>query len=416
MRARLLLLLLLPVLLAAPPARASDAPRDERVTTLAPFPRGLAIVDDELYVLCRGRVRGAGGVTAAIDDQAGTIYRVDPNRTGPIAGPPIDAVATNGTIFARPTSPPFRLWDREADPPWADRWTDRPYCTLRYHAATDSFYICGFSGIDKALTETDRVAFSKNLTDTVLRYDRRTGRWSEVERHDIAAGGTYPHHDPRANPPPHGWLNGPNNCLPLGDRLYAVAKDNSRLVEYDLRAIAASPDALPPASRVVMEAEVQVRGLGPQRYAGQSALAYRDGFLYIGYRTSSVILRIPLDDAFAPVEPIQAELVARFDPHDPVTHASANLTDMDFDAQGRLYVISAQPARVFRFRPDPANVFDARQGRRAPWLDLAAETGNASSKSENVLHHDGWLYITSGDGYDDPGAARGTVYRARIDD
>lgn len=32
----------------------------ERVTTIAPFPRGLAMVDGALYVLCRGRVRGAG--------------------------------------------------------------------------------------------------------------------------------------------------------------------------------------------------------------------------------------------------------------------------------------------------------------------------------------------------------------------
>ncbi|MHC5024083.1 MAG: hypothetical protein ACYTGG_09240 [Planctomycetota bacterium] len=200
------------VLLAAAAHAAASSPPVERVSTLVPFPRGLAMVDGDLYVLCRGRVRSAGGVSAQIEDQAGTIYVVDPDISEPIGRPRAsEAVRTNGTILARPVSPPFRLWDRTADPPQRDRLTDRPYCTLRWHEATQSFYLCAFSGIDKPRTPEDPVAFRKNLTDAVLRYDRRTQEWHEVERHEIEAGASYPHHDPAHHPPPHGWLNGPDN-------------------------------------------------------------------------------------------------------------------------------------------------------------------------------------------------------------
>jgi len=140
----------------------------------------------------------------------------------------------------------------------------------------------------------------------------------------------------------------------------------------------------------------------------------RDGWLYVGYRTSSVIVRIPLRGDGRPATPIRGQLLARFDPYDAATGVSADLTDMDFDDDGRLYVISAQPARVYRFTPDPKNVYDARDGREDPWADLAATTGNPSMKAENVLYHDGWLYVTSGDGYGDQ-VAGGTVYRVRVE-
>lgn len=357
----------------------------ERVTTAVPFPRGLAMVDDNLHVLCRGRAREAGGVTASIDDRAGSIYVVDTAIGEPATNKVVSAaVRQNAQLLARPTEPPFRLWDRTASPPQSDRRTDRPYCTLRYHAPTRSFYICAFSGIDLP-SQPGKPSFSKNASDAVLRYDLRTGRWHEVER--------------------SGWLYGPDNCLPLGDWLYAVAKDNSRLVRFDLRDLARDPEARPPVGELVTEHE----------WEGHSALAYRDGWLYVGYRTSSVIARLRLDDRYRPVTPIRFELVARFDPFDPVTRRSANITDMDFDERGRLYVVSAQPSRIFRFVPDPASVFDGRDGQAEPWLDLAALTGNARMKSENVLAHRGWIYVTSGDAYDYQQGADGAVYRARID-
>lgn len=416
MNREIFVFLLIGLLALAGGVAAETGPRVERVTTVVPFPRGLSVVDGELYVLARGRVRGAGGVSAAVEDRAGTLFRVDPGVGEPIDASPVGpAVRANGTVFAAPTAPPFRLWDRAARPPERDRWTDRPYCTLRYHDGTKSFYTCAFSGIDKP-KRPGNPSFSKNLTDAILRYDLRTRRWYEVERHDLEAGGSYPHHDPRHGPPPHGWLNGPDNCLPLGRWLYAVAKDNSVLVKYDLATLAEDPEAGPAPSEVVLGASVEVRGLGRQEYLGHSALAYRDGWLYLAYRTSSAIVRLPLDQGFAPVQPIVAELVARFDPYDPATGKSANLTDLSFDADGRLYVVSAQPSRVFRFFPDPAAVFDGRSGGAQPWADLAALTGNPRMKSENLLYYDGYLFVTSGDGYAYQQGAAGTVYRVEVGD
>ncbi|MHC4430060.1 MAG: hypothetical protein ACYS0D_15885, partial [Planctomycetota bacterium] len=326
-----------------------------------------------------------------------------------------ERVRSNGTVFARPQEPPFRLWDRTSNPPERDRFTDRPYCTLRFHEPTRSLYICAFSGIDKERTPEDPVAFSKNLADALLRFDLRTGRWHEVERHDIEAGGSYPHHDPQVHGAPAGWLNGPDNCLPLGRLLYAVAKDNSVLVRYDLGALIEDPEAGHPPGEVVFDRRVRVEGLGERVYDGHSALAFHEGWLYVGYRTSSVVVRLRLDEEFMPVEPVRVQLLARFGPFDPATNRSANITDMSFDEQGRLYVLSATPARIFRFRPDPGRVFDARDGGRAPWLDLARSTGNPAMKSENILCEGGWLYVTSGDGYDRRRGTQGTVYRLRLD-
>ena len=389
--------------------------RIERITTKVPFPRGLVMVDNELYVLCRGRVRGAGGVSAEINDQAGTIYCIDPTVTEPIdTGTVSNAVRNNGEVFARPTDPPFNLWDRSAEPPQSDRHTDRPYCGLRYDKHTKSFYICAFSGVDKP-RRPGKVSFSKNLTDAILRYDRRSDQWYEVERHRIQAGGNYPHHDPAHNEPPHGWLNGPDNCLALGDSLYAVSKDNSLLIRYDLREIQKDPEAGPPESHYVLGKDVAVTNAEIDGINGHSMLAYHDGWLYVGSRTSSVIVRFRLNDDLTPHRPIQVQLVARFDPYNPDTMRSANLTDMDFDDQGRLYVVSAKPSRIFRFKPDPENVFDARNGQSDPWADLATATNNPKMKSENVLYHDGWLYVTSGDGYAWQKGAAGTVYRVKVD-
>ena len=406
------------IVLVTVPAFAAGV-RVERVTTVAPYPRGLAVVDDAMYVLCRGRVRGpresapgTGGVSASVDDQAGTIYVIDPTIAEPIDAPVVSPrVRTNGRVFARPTAPPFRLWDPASDPPESDRSTDRPYCALRFDPATDNFYLCAFSGVDKPSAPDDRVRFSKNRTDAVLRYDRRTGRWYEVERH--APGAPYPDAGADHGPPPRGWLEGPDNCLVVADGLYVVAKDNSRLVRYDLTAVRADPEAGPPPGEVVLGDRIEIDGLGPRSYTGHSALAVHGDWLYVGYRTSSVIVRVPLDEHRRIRRPIVGQLVARFDPYDSATGRSANITDMTFDEQGRLYVVSAQPARVYRFTPDPARVFDARDGAAAPWVDLAVETGNASMKSENVLVHDGWLYVTSGDGYDYQSGADGTVYRVR---
>lgn len=384
----------------------------ERVSTRPPFPRGLQLVDGKLYVLCRGRVREYGGVSAEVEDQAGTLYVLDPAVAEPFeSGDPSPAVRDNGEVVALPTAPPFKLWDRTANPPTRDRETDRPYCGLTYHPGTQSFYICAFSGVDKPEAK-GKSTFSKNLTDAILRYDRRTEKWYEVERHDVEKGGLYPHHDPSRGKPPHGWLNGPDNCLAVGDWLYAVSKDNSLLVRYDLRALAKDPEAGAPPSEVVLGTEVTVQRGEKLRIEGHSALGHHDGWLYLATRTSSHVLRLELDDAHLPVQPLKAELVALFDPYDPETKKSANLTDMTIEREGNVYMVSAKPSRIYRFLPDPRRVHDARGGKVKPYIDLAALTGNPEMKSENALvDEQGRVYVTSGDAYAYQGGAGGVVWR-----
>jgi hypothetical protein len=400
---------------SSPPARepvaAVVADRVHRVSTAVPFPRGLVLLDDQLYVLARGRVRESGGVDGGIDDRAGTIYRVDPSVAEPISRAVVSGpVRNNGGVFAEPTEPPFKLFDRTAVPATRDRETDRPYCTLRYDPVSRNFFICAFSGIDKP--EGGGSVFSKNTHDAVMRFDTRTKTWHDVERHHLEAGGTYPHHDPSSHPPPHGWLNGPDNCLVVGHWLYCVAKDNSLLMAYDLREIAESPRAGPPDARWILDSNLTIRGEGLGQFHGHSMLAERDGYLYIGYRTSSVIARIPLGEDKLPLQPIVGELIAMFDPYDPRTKKSANLTDMAFGPDGDLYVISAQPARVYRFRPDPVRVFDGRSGASSAWADMAALTNNPRMKGENVLVDDaGNVFVTSGDAYDFQYGTGGTVYK-----
>jgi len=384
----------------------------ERITTKPPFPRGLQLVDGKLYVLCRGRVREYGGVSAEVEDQAGTLYVVDPGVSELFSGAePGDAVRENGTVLALPSAPPFRLWDRSAAPATRDRETDRPYCGLTYHAGTQSFYICAFSGVDKPEVK-GQSTFSKNLTDAILRYDLRTSKWYEVERHDIEKGGLYPHQDPARGKPPHGWLNGPDNCLAVGDSLYAVSKDNSLLVRYDLTALRQDPEAGAPPSEFVLGQEATLRKGEKIRLEGHSALGFHGGWLYLATRTSSHVVRLKLDETLLPVKPLVVELLARFDAYDPETKKSTNLTDMTIDRQGNVYLVSAKPSSIYRFTPDPKNVYDARGGKQKPYFNLAELTGNAQMKSENALvDEQGRVYVTSGDAYAYQGGAGGVVWR-----
>ena len=197
------------------------------------------------------------------------------------------------------------------------------------------------------------------------------------------------------------------------NELYVVGKDNSCLVRYDLSALAEDPNAGPPDSEWVLGSELYVEGLGRRSFLGHSALAHHDGWLYIAFRTTSEIVRIRLDDEGRPRRPTRAQLVARFQPWDPEERTSANLTDIMLDSEGRLYVLSAQPARVHRFVPDPRRVYDARDPERTrAWLDMAELTGNPRMKSENILIDDsGRLYITAGDAYDQQSGTGGVIYR-----
>lgn len=402
--------------------------RLERVSAGVPWPRGLAWVDGELVVLARGRHRNAGGVDHSIEDHTGHLYRVDPEVSEPVVRDQLAgaAVTANAGILARPDGSLFYLPDRSLDPA-ADTRMDRPYCTLIWDEASRNVFICGFSGVD--LPERK---FRKNATDSIHRYDLRTGRWYGVELHDASVVPTdqlgyvvsneyYPHHDPRTNPPPHGWLNGPDGGCVAGRYLYCAAKDNHVVVQYDLDAVRRDPEAGPPPSRPVLGSRVTVRhpvGERSMEVLGPSTAVARDGWLYVGYRTSSVVLRFPIEDDGALVEPAVGELIAVFEPWDAERGRSANLIDMAFNSRGELFVSCSQEGRVWKVgRPDPVRPFYGNdQGPRPtsapPFLDLAELTGKRTSIGNILFDPEDRLYICAGTYDTNSSQIAGVIYRA----
>ncbi len=296
--------LVLLVVVALPGAARGEG--ELRVLTKeVPFPRGLALADPDgdgeasLYVLSRGRSRGDGGADTGLDDQAGTLWEVDP--------------ATGQTrVFVRPTSPPFRLLDRTLPRATDDEQTDRPYCVLRWDEATRSFYICGFSGIDLPATDehgAESGYFRKNRSDVVLRYDVGAKQWSEVDRHEPADGDAYPGEA-------GGYVRGPDNLAVVADgQLVVAAKENDRLVLYDVLG-----DATP---RVVMTDRVTLMDGMPIEVRGHSALAVDGDWLYVGFRTTGQVVRVPIVREHAEDGRVlvslatdRAELLALFQPFD----------------------------------------------------------------------------------------------------
>lgn len=399
--------------------------RIERITTAVPWPRGVRFIDGKLYALARGVHRSAGGPQDDIDDQGGTIFEIDPNVSEAAVqdGPVSPAVRENAKVVAVPTSPPFQIWDRRM-PATTDTRTDRPYCMLVYDAPSQNFFVCGYSGIDLAKAPK----FRKNATDSVHRFDRRTGNWHVVEAHDPnvvpvaelksdVSSIYYPHHDPATNAPPHGLVNGPCGAVIVGRYLYVGAKDNTALAQYDLAQIRTDPSAPPPPARYVFEgssgnAYVQVKGHGTMTINGTCALAVRDGYLYVAFRTTSQILRFPLRDDGGVVEPLVGEYIAQFARYDPEKQGgSANIYDMEFDREGRLYVSPGYDGAIYRFTPDPERLYESSKGYE-PYVDLEARVG--AKKSGNICFDaEGNLYICSGQAVLPDSKFRGVIYRVR---
>ena len=401
--------------------------RVERITTAIPWPRGLAFVDQKLVVLARGRHRFSGGCDPDVEDQAGYLFVVDPAISEPVRPgiPSGAAVRGNARVLAEVEGGPFHPWDRSMEP-IKDTLMDRPYCTLVYDDASRSLFICGYSGVD-----LPGARFRKNATDSIHRFDLRARKWFLVEMHQAAVvpeqmltgvvpNQFYPHHDPARNPAPHGWLNGPDGAVVAGNWLYAVGKDNHTLAQYDLREIRRNPRASAPPSRKVMSQEVDLAGTtGSHRLLGASALAVHGRHLYVGYRTSSVVIRLPLRDDGDLVRPLRGELIARFQPYDPEARKSGNLIDLQFNSKGELFVSCATRGRVWNIgRPDPEHVFDGNDAREAipttnrPYLDLPALTGVPKARVGNIVFDDqDRLYVCSGN-YDSGTRLAGVIYRA----
>ncbi len=405
----------------------SPATHVDRVTTAVPWPRGIAWHDGKLLVLARGVHRSAGGPNPDIPDQAGTLFSVDPTVFEPAvgrAGVVGEAVRANAVVVAAPTRPPFYLWDRRM-PSTTDTRTDRPYCTLVFDAASRNAIICGYSGIDLPKP----AGFRKNATDSVLRYDMRDKRWHVIDQHDpdvvpdaalkkVVAPHYYPHHDPRKNPPPHGFVNGACGAAIAGDCLYVGAKDNTALVQYDMRDIRRQAAAPPPQGRYAFrradwksDVFVELEGLGQTYVEGTCALAVHDRWLYVAFRTTSQIVRFPLQPNGDLERPLVGQLVALFKPYDAKKGGgSANIYDMTFGHDGLLYVSPGYDGAIYRFRPDPSHVYDARATYPTPYVDLKALVG--AKKSGNICFDpDGNLYICSGQKVLADGEIHGVVYR-----
>lgn len=402
--------------------------RIDRITTVVPWPRGVRWIDGKLYALGRGVHRSAGGPQPDIDDKAGSIFEIDPDVYEPVRGdePVGEAVRRNGRVLAEPTSPPFHLWNGEM-PATRDTRTDRPYCMLVYDEPSRNFFVCGYSGLDQAKP----AEFRKNATDSIHRFDMRDGRWHVLEQHDpdvvpeselkaAVDPRFYPHHDPNRNAPPHGLVNGACGAVVAGNYLYVGGKDNTSLAQYDLHEIRDGASAPPPPGRLIFhrsgpedDVYVRVKGHGEMYVEGTCALGVNDGYLYVAFRTTSQILRFPLNDDGSLDEPLEGESIAQFPPYDPEKGGgSANIYDLTFDDEGRMYVSPGYDGAIYRFRPDPERLYDARSRKYEPYVDLEPLVG--AGKSGNIcLDPDGNLYICCGQNVIPERKERGVIYRVR---
>lgn len=396
----------------------------ERVSTAVPWPRGICCHDGNVAVLSRGIHRKQGGPNPDIEDMAGTLFRINPSISEPPDSQVSQAVLRNSSILALPADPPFKLWDRHATPAHTDLRTDRPYATLKWDAATESYYICGFSGLDLPPDIKDW-PFWKNGSDGIHRFDTRTNLWRGVESHrwDIipkdeirdpntstAPDHYYPHDSILHNadcPPPHGWLNGPDALEICGNYLYALGLDNQVLAQYDLTEVANNPHLEYPPSRKIIGADS----------VGYSAITCFANYLYTARRQSARAYRMPVDntgqllatDGTPYLDPdtqeLEKELVARFDDGN-------HLIDIAFNSRGEMFASIAGNGRIWNVGvPDPSNVF--RASEHEPWLDLRATTPNDKAKCADIAFDESdRLYICSGNKDTNSNAHNGTIYRA----
>jgi hypothetical protein len=422
------------VLLSLAPAvfaqEAEPALAIQRVTTVVPWPRGIVLHEGKLYVLARGVHRSAGGPSPDIPDMAGHIFEVDPNIHEPVVKgqPPGDAVKSNGKVFAAPNSPPFRIWKREM-PATNDTLTDQPYCKLMLDVPSRNLFVVCFAGIDLA---SDKPTFRKNATDAVHRYSLTTRKWYVVEAHDekkvspeqlgqFLPNDTFPHHDIARNQPPHGFPNGACGGTIVGNYMYVAAKDNSALIQYDLAEIRKSPDAGPPNGRYIFRRSgpkddvfLEMKGHGNMYVEGTCGAIAHGGYLYVTFRTTSQLIRIPIDRNGDVIRPIVGEYLAQFDPYDNVMYGgSADIFDVAVNSKGEIFVSCNAQGTVWRVRPDPSRVMDCTKGtKEKPYVNLRKLTDHEKSTAGNMIFDaQDNLFITTGNKDVKEGKVRGTVYR-----
>lgn len=403
-----------------------DAPQHtvERVSSNVPWPRGLVYDQGskKLFALARGRARKGGGPDRSLTkfENAGAIYELsldikfdplDPTKD-PRKQPPSEAVERNGTVIAKADKRVFRTYT-VADPARDDIEADRPYTSLVYDLHSKNFFITGFSGIDGVANHR---RFRKNATDSILRYSTRAPiGWYMVERHrgDIVPQGTrrnpdqvtipnayYPHFGggsqsptsrpvrysemrPPATPnPPMGWLNGPDGLhvttrVIEGHRhhwLYAVAKDNHRLVCYDISPMLDRVDAMPPTGEIAVEgSKLKTQDGFDVLMRGYSAIAEFGNHLYLGSRTDGNIVRFELD-ATGRVDRKKPEFVAALG-------GGKDLIDIAFNDRGELFASLSSTKQIWLVGTATAS----KARLTAPPLDAAAHPAADEAVEPHLL-------------------------------
>ena len=405
-----------------------------RVSSGVPWPRGIVKRDGKLLVVARGVHRTAGGPNPNIQDHAGSIFEVDPQIFEPLVTgqAPSDAVKNNARLVAAGDMPPFRLWTRSV-PATSDTLTDRPYAGLLYDAASENLFVLCYSGIDL----NDPPYFRKNATDAIHRYDLRTKRWYAFESHNPATvpveqlgltipNDSYPHHDVTKNPAPHGMVNGPCGGWVVGDFLYAVGKENSSLVQYDLSEIRKNPDAAPPSGRYIFRRSgptddpyIKVKGKGMMYVEGPGAVVTHGKWMYVAFRTTCQVVRFPITANGDVIQPIEAEYLAQFDPFETREDGSYTNTpdffDMRTDPHGRCFLSCNRQGSIWEIPTDGKAFLDARQGTTAkPYINLRQITAHEKSTCGNFfIDTNGDFYICTGNKDIAEGLVRGTLYRVR---
>ena len=156
---------------------------------------------------------------------------------------------------------------------------------------------------------------------------------------------------------------------------------------------------------------VEIRGWQADAQ-GPSAFAYANGYLYVGYRTTSIIARFELSDISVP-NPLQGELIADFSR----VGGKVDIIDMSFSQDGRLLVSTASMGGVWAIEPDPRSPF-VPQARTPNAIDMRRLTGNSRAKCSNIAVDSlGHIYLCSNndDNQEPNPVAVGTIYRAVMD-
>src|SRR5690606_37456094 len=136
--------------------------------------------------------------------------------------------------------------------------------------------------------------------------------------------------------------------------------------------------------------------------------------LYVGYRSSSVVVRFRLDADGRVVRPDVAELVAVFGASDGAGRPGAGLAALAFDGAGELYASCAEEGRIWRVGvPDPSRPFFAgRATGRAPFVDLRVRAGPTIRPDGLAFDERGRLLVRATS--NDSKAAPGEIYRVTL--